>query len=357
MRRLDFLWGGLLAVVLGACGNGTDSKEDTCPVVRLDTVATVGEFTVLQFPGRVKSAQSVNLSFKVPGTLQHLYVDEGAQVRKGQLLAELDDTDYRVQLSATKAEYEQVKADAERVMALFKENGTTASANDRARYGLQQIQAKLANHENQLAYTRMYAPFTGQVQQRFFDGKETVGAGMPVFTILDTTDPEIEINLPASSYVRRDEFSAYTCTFDVLPGRLLRLEPISILPKANANQLYTMRLRLKESNGITRPAPGMSAWVTIHLEADSLSGLVKVPSGALLEEGGKSYVFIYDTGKQTVRRMPVRLKRLLSDGKVLVTGDIRRGSLVVASGVHNIKDGSKVNPLPRQSETNIGGLL
>lgn len=180
---------------------------------------------------------------------------------------------------------------------------------------------------------------------------------MPVLTILDATDPEVEINLPASSYMRQSEFTTYTCTFDVLPGRELALEPISVLPKANANQLYTMRLRLKETGGAARPAPGMSAWVTIRLAADSLSGQVKVPSGALLEEGGKSYVFVYDAGRQTVRRTPVRLERLLSDGKALVTGDIRRGSQVVASGVHHIQDGGKVKPLPRQSETNVGGLL
>ncbi len=357
MKRLCFLWVSLLAVVFGACGDKAGKKAEVLPSVRVDTVGCGEAHVTLQFPGRVKASQDVTLSFKVPGTLLRMYVDEGDRVRKGQLLAELDPTDYQIQLAATEAEYRQIKADADRVMALYKESGTTASANDRARYGLKQIEAKLANHKNQLSYTRIYAPFDGQVQQCFFDGRETVGAGMPVLTVLGLTHPEVEINLPASSYVRRNEFSSYTCTFDVLPEKALQLEPVGILPKANANQLYTMRLRLKGPSGEVRPAPGMSTWVTIQLATDSVAGRVRVPSGALLESDGKSYVFVYDADHKVVHRTPVRMERLLSDGTALVKGGIRCGDLVVASGVHYVKDGGKVHLLPRQSDTNVGGLL
>lgn len=77
----------------------------------------------------------------------------------GQLLAELDPTDYQVQLDATEAEYKQIKAEAERVMALYKENGLLP-ANDKAVYGLKQITAKYQHHKDQLGYTRLYAPST-----------------------------------------------------------------------------------------------------------------------------------------------------------------------------------------------------
>lgn len=61
------------------------------------------------------------------GTIRKIYVEDGARVREGQLLAELDPADYRVQLDATEAEYKQIKAEAETVSWLFiKKNGTTA---------------------------------------------------------------------------------------------------------------------------------------------------------------------------------------------------------------------------------------
>lgn len=163
--------------------------------------------------------------------------------KEGQLLAELDPTDYQVQLDATEAEYQQIKAEAERVMALYKDNGTTPNANDKAVYGLKQITAKYKHHKDQLAYTRLYAPFNGYVQKRLFEAHETIGAGMPVIAMISGGTPEVEINLPAAGYISREQFDNYHCTFDIYPGETYPLKLISVTPKANANQLYTMRLR------------------------------------------------------------------------------------------------------------------
>jgi len=199
MRRLDFLLTGFLAVLLTSCGQrvqNTDSK----PAVKIDTVLSADRQIALQFPGRVKAAQDISLSFRVSGTIQYMHVNDGAYVRKGQLLAELDPTDYQIQLDAAEAEYQSVKAEAERVMALYKENVTTPDANDKAVYGLRQITAKYNHAKDQLAYTRLYAPFSGYVQKRLFDSHETVAAGMPVVSIISEGSPEVEINLPAAVY-------------------------------------------------------------------------------------------------------------------------------------------------------------
>ena len=124
MRRLNFLLTGLLAVLLASCNQRVQNIENK-PAVKIDTVLSADKQTALQFPGRVKAAQDISLAFRVSGTIQRMYVNDGAYVRKGQLLAELDPTDYQIQLDAAEAEYQRVKAEAERVMALYKENVTT----------------------------------------------------------------------------------------------------------------------------------------------------------------------------------------------------------------------------------------
>ena len=58
----------------------------------------------------------------------------------------------------------------------------------------------------------------------------------------------MEINLPAVEYIRRQQFTRYYCTFDIYPHQRYALELISVTPKANANQLYTMRLQLKKED-------------------------------------------------------------------------------------------------------------
>ena len=241
MKQIYLILTGISLILLSSCTQRTQEAKGY-QTVKIDTIVSADKQTFLQFPGKVKAAQDISLAFRVSGTISKIHVKDGTRVQEGQLLAELDPTDYQVQLDATEAEYQQIKAEAERVMALYKDNGTTPNANDKAVYGLKQITAKYKHHKDQLAYTRLYAPFNGYVQKRLFEAHETIGAGMPVLSMISSGTPEVEINLPAAEYIRRDLFDNYHCTFDIYPGETYPLKLISVTPKANANQLYTMRL-------------------------------------------------------------------------------------------------------------------
>lgn len=141
-----------LMVALGAMAMASCSTRQSggqkVMYVKADTVRASGATTPFEYPGKVKASEEVNLSFQVAGKLKRIYVSDGGVVRKGQLVAELDDRDYRIQLEAVEAEYNNVKADAERVIRLYKQGASTASNYDKARYGLQQITAKYENCKN-----------------------------------------------------------------------------------------------------------------------------------------------------------------------------------------------------------------
>ena len=229
-RTKCILWNIGLLFLFISCGRTTDTST-SIPKVKIDTVAQASERIYLQFPGKVKAAQDVNLAFRVSGTIRKIYVKEGSRVRAGQLLADLDPTDYQVQLDATEAQYRQIKAEAERVIALYEDQGTTPNDYDKAVYGLKQITAKYKHHKDELAYTRLYAPFDGYIQSKLFEAHETVGAGMPVLSMIGNGLPEVVINLPANEYINRDKFSDYSCTFDLYPDRTYPLKLISVTPK------------------------------------------------------------------------------------------------------------------------------
>ena len=202
----------MTAATLFLVGCGQRQHTEQVTLVRIDTVKTANTCDILEFPARVQAAGEVHLAFKIPGTLQRIYVDDGAFVRQGELVAEMDPRDYELQLQAVEAEYLSIKAEAERVMALYDQNVATADAYDKARYGLQQITAKYENARNQLADTKLYAPFDGYVKRRRFDPPTVVAAGMPVITFL------------------RSNFSfRHRLTFAV--GRSLRLRRCSIFCK------------------------------------------------------------------------------------------------------------------------------
>ena len=355
MKQIYLILTGISLILLSSCTQRTQEAKGY-QTVKIDTIVSADKQTFLQFPGKVKAAQDISLAFRVSGTISKIHVKDGTRVQEGQLLAELDPTDYQVQLDATEAEYQQIKAEAERVMALYKDNGTTPNANDKAVYGLKQITAKYKHHKDQLAYTRLYAPFNGYVQKRLFEAHETIGAGMPVLSMISSGTPEVEINLPAAEYIRRDQFDNYHCTFDIYPGEAYPLKLISVTPKANANQLYTMRLQVVPGTPAV-PSPGMNTMVTISYRTEQTNTL-SVPTGAILQKEGKAYVFVFNPSDNTVHKQEISMLRLLNNGHSLITaGQLKPGELIVSSGVHHIEDGETVKPLPLFTNTKIGGLL
>ena len=124
MKRIYLILTGISLILLSSCAQRAQEAKGH-QTVKIDTVVSADKQTFLQFPGKVKAAQDISLAFRVSGTISKIHVKDGARVQEGQLLAELDPTDYQVQLDATEAEYQQIKAEAERVMALYKDNGTT----------------------------------------------------------------------------------------------------------------------------------------------------------------------------------------------------------------------------------------
>ena len=359
MKR-TFIVCACITALLSACSSEKNGTADTTSQpVRVDTVKLSCSNTVLQFPGKVKTSLDAAMSFKVAGRIKKIFVDEGSTVRKGQLIAELDDTDYRIQLEATEAEYAQIKAQADRVIALYDDNGATPNDYDKAVYGLRQITAKRNAHREQLGYTKIYAPFDGKVQSKLFNDHETVAAGMPVLTLIGGSQPEVEIFLSAADYMERSRIAQYFCEFSVIPGMKFPLKVIRVAPQANANQLYSMRLSITNPDKGTMPSPGMSTLVTaVYKASDNGSMSLIVPSGAVFNTDKQEWVYVYDTSKHTISRREVRLVQLLSNEQSIVSSStLRVGDIVIASGTHSLKEGEMVTPINPYSETNVGGIL
>lgn len=348
---------GCLALLTAACGGGVADVEPQVPTVNVATLHAVSDAAKLQYPGRVKAEEEINLAFKVSGRIERILVKEGDYVKAGQLVALIDPSDYETQLQATRAEHAQVTAESDRVISLYADSAVTANNYDSAVYGKQQIEAKLRHHENQLAYTKLYAPHQ-RLHPRQAGGHRRDGErGDAGADALQRCQPEVEISLSAADYMRRAAFGECSCSFDIFPGHRFRLTPVSIAPKANANQLYTMRLAL-HGEGNIMPTPGMNTMVTIAIKNDSTAAEFTMPTTGVLHNAEGESVFVLDTGSNILRQCAVTVSRLLTDGNcVLLSDQLHDGDVVVVSGIHHVKAGQKVKPLAPPSETNVGGLL
>lgn len=354
MNKEKILWLCLSLAVLVACGGKQSVKSD----VRKVNIAEVLPASVsdsVSYPGTTRSAEEVTVSFRVSGPLTKVAVKEGDYVSQGQLIATMDSRDYQLQLAATQAEYDRIKADAERVIGMYNEGTATAQNYDQARYGLQQITQKLDNHRNQLSDTRLTSPVSGYVKEKYHESGETVSAGMPIVTLSSGDRVEVEINVSARDYARLSSLTSFRCRIDALGQQLLPLEMVRTSAVANATQLYTLRFAITGSYNRRQLTPGMTALVYAQVSADNSSD-VRLPSSALLDKDGHTSVFVYSPDKGMVTKRDVKVRSLNPDGTAIV-GGLESGLSVVSSGVSYLIDGQRVQPIKTASSTNIGGML
>jgi len=351
-----FKWLPVVGVfwIVGSCRRAV--KEEVIPrlVKTVEVRGYEGERQVT-YPGKVKAASDVKLAFRVAGPIVQFRVAEGEYVKKGQLLAQLDPRDYRLQFEATAAEYAQVKGESERVMELYRRNSVPVNDYDKAVAALKRVTALYDAHRNALNDTKLYAPFDGFVQQKFFDEHEIVSQGLPVLSMIDKAYFEVVIDIPSSDYIRRHQFVDFYCVADVYPNEKIPLELLEVTQQANYNQLFKVRFRLKPERPLDLAA-GMSVQVTIRFTPDERD-LVLVPISALFQQQGVSYVWQYDLERERVSRVPVEVVELYPDGMTLVKAVLKPGSKVVSAGANCLKEGQQVRQLPPVSPSNVGKLL
>lgn len=344
-----------IGLAAGCKSGDKGAKEPEIKNVRTTEVQSSGETRTVSYPGRIQAAKDVNLSFRVAGPIAAIHFREGQHVQKGDTLAEIEERDYAIQLEATKAKYEQVKAEAGRVIELADRGSAAQNDYDKARYGLDQVTALYHAHTNALNDTKMKAPFDGWVQQVLFEAGETVGAGMPVISMISDGAPTVKVDIPSADFANIDRAARYWCTVDVFPGMTFRLSLADITKKANLNQLFTARFNLKPAAGGTCPNPGMSANVFIEYNTGEGNGTV-IPAKAMFESDSMSCVWV--VGKDnTIEKRQITPADIDRNGNLSVISGLTAGETVVTAGVHSLKEGETVRILPETSPSNIGNLL
>ncbi len=345
-----------LALTFNSCSKQKSQKEKSVKLVKAIEVESSEEAKTIAFPGKVKAGQEADLAFRISGPIAKIYVKEGQQVYKGQLLAKMDDRDYQLQLAATRAEYNRIKSEVDRVIQLYKEKSVTANEYDKAVFGLKQITAKLKAHTNALNDVLLKAPFDGYVSGKaLFNAGEMVRAGMPVLRLSSGKEKLVEINIPAGVFLKRANFASYYASFSLFPEREFPLENLSIEQTANLNQLYKMSFRLKEKED--ELTAGMTTMVHIKLKEGSEKALI-IPNNAVFEQEGKSYVWLIkgEADDLHIEAKEIHIQEIFRDGRVVCTG-LSEKAQIVGAGVHKLQEGEAVRLLPVKSSTNVGGLL
>ena len=151
---------------------------------------------VRRFPGRVDSANKAELSFRVPGKIKSMLVQEGQRVAKDQLLAELDDADYQLAMKDSQAAWDRSKKDYDRAAELVKGGSISRSDFDSIEARFKSDDAALEQARLNLEYTRLKASFAGTIAKRHVQRFEEVQAKEPVFSLIDESSLLVKFDVP-----------------------------------------------------------------------------------------------------------------------------------------------------------------
>ncbi|MBN2702515.1 MAG: efflux RND transporter periplasmic adaptor subunit [Methylothermaceae bacterium] len=332
-------------------------------------------YTLLSATGYVVPQTKADVASKATGRLERLDVQEGSHVRKGQVIAELEDEDVvagRKQAAANihLAEAEEKEARAEltesdlrlrRAQALIEKNFIARQAldaeiarNDRARAALNSARARIAAAQAEFEaarvaeeYTRIRAPFDGIILTKNADIGDVVApfsssidSKAAVVTMADMDTLEVEADVSESNLLKVEVGQPCEIELDALPDRKLRGRVNRIVPTVDRSKA-TILVKVSFVDKDERLLPDMSAKVAFlskPLSAEERKPRKAVPSAAIVKNPGPS-VFVVE--QERVKRVPVETGMTFDDFIEIRRG-LQAGDEVVVDPPAALKDGARI---------------
>lgn len=343
------------ALLMTSCGGSDEAHKVTHSVMLVNPDMTMGAQTK-NFSGVVEEAREISVGFKTAGQIARVFVKEGDHVRQGQVIAKLDDKDYKLGVEAAQIQYDQLSREVARLKKLHDARSISGNDYDKAASGLEQVRVNLQTYKNKLTYTTLTAPTSGYVQKVNFEAAEMVNAGTPIITLLDVKQMEVVCSIPASLYINKENMESFTCTGRCLEGKTLPLKLISITPKADGNQLYSMRLSLPSEVARERIS-GQNVEVSIQMKnASEATDQCSVPAAAVFNQEGKDYVWTYNAADSCVHRTAIETAGFDDEGRIIVKSGLNGTEQVVKAGAGALVEGEKVRVVT-STISNIGDLI
>lgn len=176
---------------------------------------------------------------------------------------------------------------------------------------------------------------------------EMVGAGTPVYKIVDNSSVEANVALPATVYSNRDKIIRCVGKTPATGDKEIPLDIIGFVPDGDNNSLFKLRLGISDSQRTI--LPGMSMSVEIFYNPDTDNDFKNIPSRALFERNGKSYVWKINSADSTLSAQEVKIIGI-PEGKYSLVDGLADGTEIVSVGVHHLTDNQKVRILGRDDE-------
>ncbi len=309
-------------LLLAACGPGpggkqNKEKEETTPVPVETTSVQLGD-VVAVYSGTttLEAEEDAQVVAKVGGEIVAIEVEEGDQVKAGQVLARLDGDRLRLELERSKANLQKLEQEYKRNLDLYEKGLVSSGAYEGLKFELDALKSAFRLAQLELNYTVIRAPIDGVISQRQVKVGNTITANTPLFRIVDL-DP-----LLAYLYVPEREFRKLIAEqqamvqVDALPGRQFQARIARISPVIDANS-GTFKVTLEVVDTTRSLKPGMFG--RFNIVYDKHENTLLIPRSALLRDDDETAVFL--------------VKDDIAERRVVTTGYSQGGQLEILSGL------------------------
>ncbi len=333
--------------------------EELVRPAKLMTIKDPASLSRRTFPAEVKATARTKLAFRVPGELIELNVSEGQEVKKGQLLAKIDPTDFNVALQRYEAEYKLAKQQFERIKTMLKRNLVSQAQYDQQQASLSVTRAALRQARLNRQYTELHAPYDGVISHRLIENFQSLQAKQPVLILQSNNDLDIKFQLSESiiSHRSRPEVRSYQADviFDTYPDQVFKAVYRERTTEADpATGAYTVTLTMPKPDSL-QIYPGMAASVSFDLNKVFFmekSGFV-LPVEAVISdetqplESAKRQIWKVNPETMRVFRADVEVGSITAKGLQILSG-LETGDIIVIAGANYMREGMKVRQWVRE---------
>ncbi|MCC9136988.1 efflux RND transporter periplasmic adaptor subunit [Pontibacter silvestris] len=333
-------------------------SEQVLPVTQIISKDTVLQH---QYVADIQAVQNVELRARVPGFLEKVYVDEGQEVKKGQLLFKINDEEYkeelakaRANLQSTLAEAKGIKLEIDRLRMLVEKNVISKTEIDVAQAKLDAANSRIgaarssvSNAAIKLSYTSVKAPFDGIIDRI----PQRTGSLIEQGTLLTTASNISAIFVYFN--VSENEYLQYVKTEADNPEKnsnKVRLTLADGSPYPYEGNIETVESEFKSGTGSIAfrarfPNPdktlkhGASGNIIL---SNAVEDAVLVPQKAVFEIQDKNYVFLVDSTNQV--KMQSFVPRTRFSSFYIVESGLKPGDRIVLEGIQSVEAGTRITP-------------
>ena len=331
----------LLAGSLSGC-NKVQSEENAqvIPPVKLFEIPPRTDVETDSFIAKIDATERAALSFRVGGDIELFNVRMGQNVKKGEVLAVLDPTDYRIAVDAAQAKFDLANSQYKQVSELYSKKLVSADYYDQAVNTYTTAEVELEQAKTNLDYTTLVAPFDGVVSMVFGKQYQLIAEKQPVVNILNNDEMDVRFSIPVSKLEDRSiqDFvgSNMWVVMDSHRGVRIptRFKEISTQPDEDTNS-YQAVVSFEKPEAINLLS-GMTAQVEVQKNRSEL-GIVIVDSAWLDKDEKYGELWRYNADSQLISKVKVTLNK---QGNVV--DGLTSGDLIVEAGVDVLYEGQQV---------------